>query len=443
MFKIASLVGLAGLASGHVLLAEPRPQQNPGDPSPINGKNRDYCGYAQDFSVAPAATLVAGQVFNVRFGNPNVDPATANPEAANQARHGGGFCEFSLSYDQGASFHVVARYLRSCPDVFFDWPFLVPEDAPAGQALFAWTWFPHLSGAPEMYMDCSVVEVQSSTPADNASITAFEDKYCPILEGNLGGSRDFDPIGDGSKSNTVGRGPIAGQQERNVSGAVVTCENGAAFDFAASMDPSDVDGLIQRNTNGESGDSPKVPKEPEPVPAPEPVDPQPEPQPVPAPEPVDPQPEPEPVPAPEPVDPQPVPEPVPAPEPVDPQPEPEPVPAPEPVDPQPEPEPVPAPEPVDPAPVPVPAPEPADPQPVPSPPAIPGYGEPIGYCNPDTPVTCIPNDPAIYYQCRHGALVPFAVSEGTACICDGAENDEGGCIGRIDYADAAMRVSYF
>lgn len=48
-----------------------------------------------------------------------------------QARHGGGTCEFSLSYDGGKSFHVIATYTKTCPDAGYEWPVKIPKNAPS------------------------------------------------------------------------------------------------------------------------------------------------------------------------------------------------------------------------------------------------------------------------------------------------------------------------
>lgn len=42
-------------------------------------------------------------------------------EFSGTARHNGGICQFSLSYDNDANFFVIAEYNGSCPDgLYFD-----------------------------------------------------------------------------------------------------------------------------------------------------------------------------------------------------------------------------------------------------------------------------------------------------------------------------------
>ncbi|KAL1954107.1 hypothetical protein VTO42DRAFT_1731 [Malbranchea cinnamomea] len=75
------------------------------------------------------ATYEAGKIYTVSVGGGD--------------SHGGGSCQFSLSYDGGKTFRVVKSIVGSCP-LLNEYAFTVPSDAPAGEALFAWTWFNRL-----------------------------------------------------------------------------------------------------------------------------------------------------------------------------------------------------------------------------------------------------------------------------------------------------------
>ena len=49
-------------------------------------------------------------------------------------------CQFSLSYDQGKTFAVIASIIGGCPTAEA-YTIPIPKDVPAGtKALFAWTW---------------------------------------------------------------------------------------------------------------------------------------------------------------------------------------------------------------------------------------------------------------------------------------------------------------
>ncbi len=94
----------------------------------------------------PTASFAAGQGANVTIGG--------------GATHGGGSCQVSLSYDRGSSFTVLQSIEGGCPastgSSSID--FAIPPDAPAGDALLAWSWFNNL-GNREMYMNCAAVTI--------------------------------------------------------------------------------------------------------------------------------------------------------------------------------------------------------------------------------------------------------------------------------------------
>lgn len=81
------------------------------------------------------------------------------------ASHGGGSCQLSLSYDNGKSFKVIKSIIGGCP-LNTSYKFIIPRDAPSGNALFAWTWFNRL-GNREMYMNCAQVTISSGENEDN------------------------------------------------------------------------------------------------------------------------------------------------------------------------------------------------------------------------------------------------------------------------------------
>ncbi|KAL8279131.1 hypothetical protein RQP46_008387 [Phenoliferia psychrophenolica] len=96
----------------------------------------------------PVATLEAGTNFQVNM--------------TGSATHGGGSCQFALSYDQGKTFAVIASVIGGCP-LAEAYTIPVPKDVPAGtKALFAWTW-QNLVGNREEYMNCAVVDVKGTS----------------------------------------------------------------------------------------------------------------------------------------------------------------------------------------------------------------------------------------------------------------------------------------
>ncbi|KAB8302453.1 hypothetical protein EYC80_005862 [Monilinia laxa] len=102
--------------------------------------------------------------------------ATANWTIGEGALHGGGSCQVALSYDSGKSFRVIHSYIGSCPvavDASAD--FTIPSDAPAGEAMFAWTWQNEI-GNREFYMSCASVTIEGGSKARDAPAVAFSSR---------------------------------------------------------------------------------------------------------------------------------------------------------------------------------------------------------------------------------------------------------------------------
>jgi hypothetical protein len=152
------------LVSAHMEMIVPLPINSAKDPKvPDNLKDYSYTaplldtgtnfpckGYhLQETSHVSKATYKAGE--------------TAKLEIAGSAVHGGGSCQISLSYDNGATWKVIKSMIGGCP-VTTSYDFTIPTDAPSSDdALLAWTWF-NLVGNREMYMNCARVTVEGATP---------------------------------------------------------------------------------------------------------------------------------------------------------------------------------------------------------------------------------------------------------------------------------------
>ena len=74
------------------------------------------------------------------------------------ATHGGGSCQISMSYDQGATWSVIFSQIGGCPVDDMTTSITIPSAASSGEALFAWSWF-NLQGNREMYQNCAVVTI--------------------------------------------------------------------------------------------------------------------------------------------------------------------------------------------------------------------------------------------------------------------------------------------
>ncbi|KAJ2770420.1 hypothetical protein IWQ56_002172 [Coemansia nantahalensis] len=178
--SVIALVGaLAGLASAHMDMISPCPRYNPNcaSPPPVPpGKALDSNIKAPISSVAapsevqplckhtvpwaaPVANWTAGQSVTVGFH-------------VNYAGHGGGHCQFSMSYDGGKTFAVVHEELKHCfftgpansnDATVFQYTFTLPKDLPSSDtAIFAWSWV-NAIGNREFYMNCADVAIKGTS----------------------------------------------------------------------------------------------------------------------------------------------------------------------------------------------------------------------------------------------------------------------------------------
>ncbi|GAA5860369.1 hypothetical protein JCM8547_003479 [Rhodosporidiobolus lusitaniae] len=180
----------AGLASAHMELQYPPPINSKYDPqtleankdysmtAPLNSDGSNYMckGYntAEAYAtLTPVATLKAGSDLEI--------------ELAGTATHGGGSCQFSVSYDQGETFAVIHSVIGSCP-LSSTYSVPIPSNLPsATSATFAWTW-QNLVGNREMYGNCAIVNIEGSSAKSFTGPTVFRantfsDGSCITVEG--------------------------------------------------------------------------------------------------------------------------------------------------------------------------------------------------------------------------------------------------------------------
>lgn len=159
MKGVAIISGLlASTVTAHMQLSTPYPIRSPLNKdakgqkdysytNPLSSSGSDYpCkGYADDDFEA-VATWQPG--------------SSQHMELEGSATHDGGSCQLALTYDKGKTFKVIESIEGDCP-VAKKYDFDIPSDAPAGDALFAWTWFNKV-GNREMYMNCAMITIGGS-----------------------------------------------------------------------------------------------------------------------------------------------------------------------------------------------------------------------------------------------------------------------------------------
>ncbi|KAK0316543.1 hypothetical protein LTR01_000292 [Friedmanniomyces endolithicus] len=152
--------------------------------APLNADGSNYpCkGYQNHVQSQPTATYTAGSTYNMSLDG--------------YATHGGGSCQVSLSYDNGASFHVIKSMIGGCP-LASTYNFTIPSFVPSGNALLAWSW-QNYEGNREFYMDCAPVSIVSGTQSYRTRRTAYRSlSSLPyIWKANLAGVNDCTTIPD-------------------------------------------------------------------------------------------------------------------------------------------------------------------------------------------------------------------------------------------------------
>lgn len=108
------------------------------------------------------------------------------------APHGGGSCQISLSMDGAKTFTVIQSIIGGCPASGASYDFTVPDDAPTGDAVLAWTWHNNI-GNREMYMNCAAVTLTGGSakrgPQNKRASAAFSSRP-GIYIANVGSAGD-------------------------------------------------------------------------------------------------------------------------------------------------------------------------------------------------------------------------------------------------------------
>lgn len=148
---------------------DPESQQKDYDmtsPLSADGSNFPCKGYHLDGSKRSTAIFEAGDEYNMTLSG--------------SATHSGGSCQLSLSYDNGATFKVIKSMIGGCP-LESSYQFRIPDFAPSGDALFAWSWINH-SGNREYYMNCAQIEIENPSSGDEGSLNGLPNIWVANLD---------------------------------------------------------------------------------------------------------------------------------------------------------------------------------------------------------------------------------------------------------------------
>lgn len=163
--SLSTVLGMASLTAAHMQMSDPPPFRSKHNPyttdvdysmnSPLDASGSNYpCKGYHSLLDTPqgqsVATWEAGGSYSL--------------SVEGSATHNGGSCQASLSYDGGRTFKAIHSFIGGCP-LKSTWPFTLPNDTPAGEAVFAWTWFNNI-GNREMYMNCAHVTIKARSARD-------------------------------------------------------------------------------------------------------------------------------------------------------------------------------------------------------------------------------------------------------------------------------------
>ena len=167
-----TIVSMASIAFAHMEMVEPAPLRSRHNShtggnidynmvSPLDASGSNFpCKGALHLLGTEAGGSVAdyipGQGYSMIIGG--------------QTSHGGGSCQVSLSFDKGSTWIAIHSYVGNCPSGTgkTSYPFVIPADAPMGEALFAWSWFNKI-GNREMYMNCAVITIKDGSSTGQPS----------------------------------------------------------------------------------------------------------------------------------------------------------------------------------------------------------------------------------------------------------------------------------
>jgi hypothetical protein len=169
MEKILSLLFLINTCIAHISMSFPPSRRNQlskyyVDSGLVNYNLRSPLMVADDFFVFPCKGFPKGP--SVATFNDNKLSITLEGVAV----HGGGHCQFGISYDD-KTFIVLQTVIGNCLLDTKSYSFDLPPDAKGGDITIFWTWINRI-GNREYYMECADITV--NTNGNNKQIAGKE-----------------------------------------------------------------------------------------------------------------------------------------------------------------------------------------------------------------------------------------------------------------------------
>ncbi|KAF8947950.1 hypothetical protein BGZ47_007218 [Haplosporangium gracile] len=175
---LISILQLAALiAHAHVDLTTPcaRYSSALGCPSPPAGQSIDYNTNAPISSGGINTQPLCKH--SVPYAKRTIYKAgeSISTEYGIGSAHGGGHCQWALSYDREKTWVVIQTEIRIClqgavTGQAVKIPVTIPQDAPSGDVTFMWLWV-NAIGVRELYSNCADIRVEGR---DGGSVNGFE-----------------------------------------------------------------------------------------------------------------------------------------------------------------------------------------------------------------------------------------------------------------------------
>ncbi|ORY00942.1 putative endoglucanase precursor, partial [Basidiobolus meristosporus CBS 931.73] len=142
------------LAVAHMEMVQPPPRHSRYNPT--WSAEPDY-NMVSPLSVYPCKGYGKGGVVQtVKAGD------SVQVQISGSAPHGGGHCQFALSYDEGKTFAVLETIYSDCLFPSTNYSVGIPVSAGSSKnAIFAWAWINKI-GNREYYMNCADLEIQGT-----------------------------------------------------------------------------------------------------------------------------------------------------------------------------------------------------------------------------------------------------------------------------------------
>jgi hypothetical protein len=171
LFSFAALISVfhTGQVEAHVGLYHPCARSSPlaGCPKPSAGQIIDYNLNSPIGTHGSKASPICKNTVPSKTRTVYKAGQSITTSYHVGASHGGGHCQWAISYDQGKTWVVLKTLIRNCLKGIplggsYSVSVPLPKNAPNGNAVFMWLWN-NAQGNRELYSNCADIEIQGGS----------------------------------------------------------------------------------------------------------------------------------------------------------------------------------------------------------------------------------------------------------------------------------------